>query len=223
MPGGILEGNGCRDSVQRAYNQNDLFLAIRYHGTPFVVEQHRHAETAKRRLTEQETINEKVSAQIAAGALPLMRKVVKGVFMLFLAPYYFATDIGPRLLKEKVIRPARKMAAMLLERIISPIGKVIHSIVQPFVRIYEKIQSVRRSTVAAIEAPFLAASRMIKSTKESVFGPPIRFLGKVQKTASQWIKQSIYYFRVTKTWAKLLLRYTIELVHAEIVRKDIPK
>lgn len=208
MPSGLLNGRGCYDSLRKCEDDSSLFLTIRHHETPFLLEKRRAKE--KQLQAERSkpcAIKGQVKDRFDAGALGAVRSLVKLVFLVLIFPFHFSFFSLPPILSTKLLLPLSAMVKKCCQTIIHPLVKLLGRVYGPVKKVFSKLLGLFRIICFRLKAPSMAALAVIKKGKGSAgvaVRPAVQMFKRGQTAASAAFQKIRYRMKVVKVWAKLL-------------------
>jgi hypothetical protein len=207
IPSGLLNGRGCHDSLRKCEDEAQLFLSIRNHGTPFLLEQRK----ARERLNLLESadvdlVEGEVKERFAAGALPLLRTMVKYLFLIFLFPFQFCFCLLPQVIADKLVKPFVVLAKKVIARLMPPVIKVMHAVYRPIELLCQKICLLCQMMLSTLKPPLAAFFKALAQLKLLLCAPLKQIFQKIHTFQSALSRQVGYRSKVALTWLKLLCR-----------------
>ncbi len=205
-PSGLLNGRGCYDSIRKCENDTSVFLSIRNHGTPFIVEQRQAMERSRAaNAIDQNPIENKLKKQFMAGN-SIVLKFVKCVFMVLFFPFHFFFSLLPRLVIEKILRPLFRVIKRILQFVIPPCVKVFLFIYRPVASLCKKIAKLCIKVFAILKPPLLACFRFL-SRGMRFFKPLFSIIPSQQSSGQTFFQKIVYCLKVSYIWFKLLIGF----------------
>lgn len=214
MPSGLLNGKGCYDSIRKSEDYSPLFLSIRHHTMPFVIdEREARAKLNAENSIDNDDIHARVKEQFTSGALPFLRTIAKCISMVLVFPFHFLFKQLPDLINSFIVNPCVAFLKKAYESIVVPCRKVFYSIYNPLVAICNKIQGTVTKIAEAIKAPCIKAQNqllvLLRKIHVAIVLPPKRVLRKGSDFLAGCSEQLSYRFLVSKIWIKLLFEHSL--------------
>lgn len=222
-PSGLLNGRGCYDSIRKCENDSSVFLSIRNHGTPFIVEQRQ--AVARARAAESEDPNHlenKVKEQFMSGNFPFLLKFVKYIFMVLFFPFYLLFNQLPRLILAKILTPSLRMAQKMWRVIAPPCVRVFLAVYRPIAALCKKIVQLFLKLIAALKPPLLAFLRLLNRCVV-LFKPLFRIFPKKQASGRSLFQKCKYGVKLSFVWFKLLIGFGFKQAKEQVKAKSIAK
>lgn len=217
MPSGLLDGKGCRDSIRKSERDSDLFLSIRHHSMPFIIDE----REAKVKLNGEgshnsNSLDARVKEQFVSGALPVLSTISKFISLVFVFPFHFLFQQLPELITDAIIVPLASIVKKIYERVMTPCRKVFYSIYNPLVAFYEKFKTIFQNAVNKIKVPYLKLCSQVLAILQkvhvAVVMPVKGFIQKGNNLIAGFGQQINYKFLVSKIWIKLLIEHSVNSV-----------
>lgn len=216
MASGLLNGRGCYDSVLRGEDDSSIYLSIRHHSTPFLLEQRkaRALEEKEVNKSQQQIVDSEIKEWLAVGALPFAKKCVQFLFLILVWPFYFVLYQLPQLAIEKVISPIVDKVKMIVELIVRPIVKAFLVVYRPVAATCTKIYNLYRSCIAFFERQFLAILAFVRKCERQihthVIAPPKRILQKCRSKVVGGFQRCMYMYRAFNACCRLLVKHGLD-------------
>ncbi len=222
-PSGLLNGRGCYDSIRKCENDSSVFLSIRNHGTPFIVEQRQAIARAKAADSiDPNLIENQVKDQFRAGNFHFILKFVKCIFMVLVFPFYFLFNQLPRLVLAKLILPIFKMLQKIWQIVVPPCVKLFLIIYRPIASLCKKIVQLCFKLIAALKPPLVALFSLINQ-----FGlllkPLFGVFPKKGTGGRTFFQKCIYGVKISFIWVKVLIGYGFKQAKEQVQTSDIVK
>lgn len=220
MASGLLNGRGCYDSLQKCQDEAPLFLSIRHHGTSFVLEQRKKlVDPTIAHASLEQNFDAKVKEQFVHGALPVLRSIIKFVFLVFVFPFHFCFYHLPRLILEKLLNPVFAAIQKMVLSIIRPIVGFFQRIFRPIVVLCQKITAVYHPILSSINRGQKKCSIIFRRLKlqiySVIFEPLKRVIRKTRGVALRISQKCKYAVKLVRAWTRLLLEYGFQLVRTQ--------
>lgn len=212
MPSGLLNGRGCYDSLRKCENDSSVFLTIRNHGTPFIVEQRQAMERANvANSLDKNSIEAKVKEQFVTGNFPFLLKFIKLIFMVLFFPFHFCLAVLPSLIARKILVPVYMFIKKILQRIVPPCVKGFLLFYRPIAAICKKIAFFGLKCLEALKTPlyvvygFLQKKNILFKSSRRPFQSKVAF-------GNKCLQRCVYNAKVACVWIKLLMSYGFKQV-----------
>jgi hypothetical protein len=220
-PSGLLYGRGCYDSIRKCENDTSVFLSIRNHGTPFIVEQREVIARARAaESVDPNQIENQVKEKFMAGNFSFLLKFVKSIFLVLFFPFYLLFNQLPRLLIAKVIFPIYKMLQKIWQMIVPPCVRAFLAVYRPIASFCKKIVLFCVKLIAALKPPLLSVLRILGQCV-GIFKPLLRILPKKHASGLTFFQKCKYGVKVSFVWFKLLISYGYSQAKVQVKAKSI--
>ncbi|MBA3602190.1 MAG: hypothetical protein H0W50_00760 [Parachlamydiaceae bacterium] len=222
-PSGLLNGRGCYDSIRKCENDSSVFLSIRNHGTPFIVEQRQAIARARAAdSVDPDHIENQLKEQFKAGNFPFLLKFVKCIFMVLVFPFYFLFNQLPRLLMAKFILPLFRMLQKLWQTIVPPCIRAFLVIYRPIASLLKNFFQLCFKLIAALKPPLSAIFRLL-SQCGLLLKPIFGIFPKKGTGGRTFFRKCTYGVKVSFIWFKVLIGYGFNQAREQVQNKDIIK